>query len=146
MTQRTATHGEPRCDGRLKPWIDSAGELGWHAVASSHCLATSVARALHGTVVAGDHGEWWTRIPCSAIPAVAIQADARAMWYTIGPHDGGARVGVFRLRSAPWTTGQLTTCPLTDLPLEGQLSVHAVVLDTRMGRQIRYLAPTFTPA
>lgn len=133
-------------DGQLSAWIDSTGELGWCAVTASRGLVAAVAHTLNGTMSAGDDGQWCARIPRSVIPVVVLGVDTEALRCRIGTQHGGTRTGVFALRSAPWATDDLTACPLSDLPAAGRLAVRAVVLTTRMGRTIRYLAPTFTPA
>lgn len=151
---------ESGCGGRLVPRVSAEGGLGWCAVTASRDIAAAVSRALNGTLSPtvpgprpGNREQWRALIPCPVIPVTVVRADARALWCRIGADTAdtadAAGSGVFVVRSAPWTTGELVGCPLPDLvsglPASGRLSVHLVVLTTRMGRLIRYLAPTFRP-
>jgi hypothetical protein len=135
--------GEPLVEGRLAPWADASGQLGWHAVTASHALAVVVAGAADGIVQKDGSGQWRARIPHPEIPAAAVRADDRSLWCRLGDGTGS---GIFTLTAAPWTPGELAACPLSALPAAGRLSVRAVLLTTRMGRIIRYLSPAFTPA
>ncbi|HEY1705072.1 MAG TPA: hypothetical protein VGG75_35700, partial [Trebonia sp.] len=116
------------------------GELGWHAVTPSRALAAAVADAYGGTVRHGKGG-WQARVPHAALTATAVHADAGALWCRLG---NGADAGTFAVAFAPWRPDAVLKCPPAELPAPGRLAVHAVLLTTRMGQIIRYLAPEFT--
>jgi hypothetical protein len=132
-------------DGHLSPWAAPVtGALGWQVTTPSRRLAVAVATVLTGgTVHSHKRGEWQTCIPQAVLMVVVIGADADTLRCRLSaqPH-----FGVFAVAFTPGPAAAVLECPLTVLPVRGQLSVRDVRLTTRMGRIVRYLVPVFTRA
>jgi hypothetical protein len=127
-------------DGRLTPWAGTPARIpGWQAVTTSRATAAAVARIAGGTVAAEQKGEWQARIPHATIEVIAVKADAEALWCRLG-------TGIFILAFTPWPGTAVVKISQADMPATGRLSVRAVLMETRMGRTVRFLIPQFTAA
>jgi hypothetical protein len=119
------------------------GALGWQALTVSRRAAVTAAGIAGGTVHPLGKGEWQARIPEKSITVTVTSADPGKLWCRLAD---GPDSGAFTVAIAPWTIATVLKCPVAELPASGTLSVRDVRITTRMGRDIRYLVPEFTPS
>lgn len=127
-------------DGRLSPWAGPPARIpGWQVIATSRKTAVAVAEIADGTVSAAQKSEWQVRIPHAHLDAIAVKADTETLWCRLG-------TGIFILAFTPWPVSAVVKIPPADMPVAGRLSARAVLITTRMGRNVRFLVPEFTAA
>jgi hypothetical protein len=130
------------CDARLIPWADSVtGALGWQMLSASRRIAVAMATVTGGTVHSHGQGGWHARLPQPVLTVVVIDASADTLRCRLSTQPPP---GVFAVAFAPWPAATVLKCPVTALPVQGQLLVRDVRVTTRMGRTVRYLIPAFT--
>ena len=138
----TAPTAKAAATGQLTPTASPATGPAWEATTTSPGHAQAIAAAIPGTTTERTGPAQWTaRIPRPTLAITATAADDAGLTCQL---DDAPGTSPLTLPFDPWTAAEIITGP-AQFPAPGRLTIRDIRLSTRMGRNIRYLIPAFTP-